>query len=310
MNRTMFGAVIASVAFAGCGLGAGQTPSGVRLSITEDFGAKVLRERTAPKISGQDTVIRLLERNASITTRYGGGFVQSIEGQAGGHRNGRPIDWFFYVNGIESPVGAASVHLSPGDRVWWDRHDWSQTNTIPAVVGSYPEPFLHGSGGRRVPVRVECAQPGSRPCIAVVNKLTMLGVPAGEGSLDLGEGTHTLRVLVGPWASLRHDPVAATLESGPAASGVYAKPSQTGDTLSLLDASGKPSEVLGNGTGLLAATRHASDEPAWLVTGTDSSGVQAAADALDEATLHNRFALAIAKPASAKATYFPLPDGG
>ena len=43
-----------------------------------------------------------------------------------------------------------------GDRVWLDQHVAGAATRIPAVVGSFPEPFLHGSDGKRLPVRVEC----------------------------------------------------------------------------------------------------------------------------------------------------------
>ena len=56
--------------------------------------------------------MRLLDRNAEISTRYGGGFVQSIDGIEGGRSDGRQLDWFFYVNGVESPVGAAEYELA------------------------------------------------------------------------------------------------------------------------------------------------------------------------------------------------------
>ena len=46
--------------------------------------------------------MRVLERNAEITTRYGGGFVQSIDGVEGELARRRSLDWFFYVNGVES----------------------------------------------------------------------------------------------------------------------------------------------------------------------------------------------------------------
>ena len=49
-----------------------------------------------------DTVMRVLERNAEISTRYGGGFVQSIEGLEAERARRPPLDWFFYVNGVES----------------------------------------------------------------------------------------------------------------------------------------------------------------------------------------------------------------
>ena len=88
----------------------------------------------------------LLIRNARVVTRYSGGFVQSIDGVSGGRERGRPVDWFYYVNGSEAPLGAAATVVHPGDHIWWDRHDWSQTDHVPAVVGSFPEPFVNGIG--------------------------------------------------------------------------------------------------------------------------------------------------------------------
>src|SRR5207237_1404449 len=108
----------------------------------------------------------------------GGGFVQSIVGVAGGREDGRPVDWFYYVNGREAPQGAASTNVNPGDYIWWDRHDWSQTDHIPAVVGSFPEPFLNGIAGKRLPVRIECAVVAGRPCRTVTSRLRAEGVPA------------------------------------------------------------------------------------------------------------------------------------
>src|SRR5215211_8237825 len=123
-------------------------------------------------------ILRLLQRNAKVTTRFGGGFVQSIDGVAGGRSGGRPFDWFYYVNGVEASQGAAATRLHPGDRVWWDRHDWGAAQRVPAVVGSFPEPFLHGIGGRRLPVRVECVDPSAPACDTVFERLAGLGVPA------------------------------------------------------------------------------------------------------------------------------------
>jgi len=49
----------------------------------------------------------LLERNAKVSTRYGGGFVQSIQGRAG---SSSKTDWFYYVNGVQAPMGAATTN--------------------------------------------------------------------------------------------------------------------------------------------------------------------------------------------------------
>ena len=55
----------------------------------------------------------------------------------------------------------------------------------------------------------------------------------------------------------------------------------------------RPARALGPGGGLLAATRIEAQQPTWIVTGVDEAGVAAAAAALSEAELQDRFALAV-----------------
>jgi len=286
-------AALAAAALGGCGAGdAPDVPIG--LTVSRDFGARTLTELERAKVAGSDTVMRVLDRNATVAKRFGGGFVQDIDGLGGGRRDGRPVDWFFYVNGVESDRGATSVDVAGGDRIWWDHHDWSTTPHIPAVVGSFPEPFLHGRDGRRLPVRVECADPKSEPCDAVAEKLIKLGVPAGRSSLSRSPADTTLRVLVGPWKRLRgRDIEADNMDSGPRASGVFARFDGAATQLAVLDERGRPARTLGAGSGLVAATRAEARQPVWYVTGTDVAGVAAAARAFDESVLADRFALAI-----------------
>src|ERR1700730_8853961 len=250
----------------GCGLGAGPAPSAVHLTVTRDFGGTVVRSWSAPRVRGQETVMSLLIRNASVSTRYSGGFVEAIDGAAGGQQEGQPVDWFYYVNGIEASKGAASTLVHAGDQIWWDRPDWSQTSHVPAVVGSLPEPFLNGIGGKRLPVRVECLNVGSEACRAVTDRLRAAGVPAAVSALGAGNGPTTLRVLVAPWISVAGDPAAGAIARGPSASGVYARFSQRGRTLTLLGSDGRPAGALGGGAGLVAATAAGGEAPTWGVT--------------------------------------------
>jgi hypothetical protein len=286
---------------AGCGLGAGKAPSAVQLVVTRDFGGSIMRSWSAPHARGEETVMSLLARNAHVGTRYGGGFVQTIDGLSGGREHGQPADWFYYVNGVEAPKGAASTVVHPGDHVWWDRHDWSQTDDVAAVVGSYPEPFLNGIEGKRLPVRVECTAVGASACHTVTARLRAAGVPAAISGVNGGVGAiHSLRVAVGPFAALSNDPAARQLAGGPRASGVYARFEAAGRTLALLDQDGRTVQRLGAGTGLVAATRSGEEAPVWVVTGTDARGLADAAQAFDAATLKNRFAVAVG-PAGALA---------
>ena len=266
----------------------------MRLDVTRGFGTDPLLSLRAPRAHGEATAMSLLLRNATVTTRYGGGFVESVDGRSGGHEGGQPLDWFYYVNGVEAPRGAAGTDVHPGDRVWWDLHDWSQTDYIPAVVGSFPEPFLDGIEGQRLPVRVECAEPAGRTCRTVTAHLRAAGVTSALAALGpAGEEPDTLRLLVGTWSQVSGDPGARQLERGPAASGVYARPAASGQSIALLDARGATVRTLTGGAGLIAATRYTEQDPEWLITGTDAAGVQLAAGHLDEATLHDRFAVAL-----------------
>jgi Domain of unknown function (DUF4430) len=288
----------AALLAAGCGLGAGEGASDVRLTVTNQFGSQTLGEKTFSDVAGSETVIRLLERNFKVTTRYGGGFVQSVDGKAGGEAGDRPFDWFYYVNGIEAGKGSAATRVRAGDRIWWDRHDWGYAMRAPAVVGSFPEPFLHGIDGKRLPVRLECEEIGSPACTAAGKRLADAGIAAGNAVLGGTSAGRVLRVLVGRWPAMRRTPELQEIEDGPQTSGVFARMNQAGTRLSVLDPTGGTVDTLGAGAGLVAATRgktEAGTEAAtWVATGTDERGVLAAAQALEEGVLGNHFALAIA----------------
>jgi Domain of unknown function (DUF4430) len=284
---------VCALTLAGCGLGAGSTPKAIHLAVTEGFGARVVGAQGPPKVRGQESVMSLLLRNHRVRTRYGGGFVQSVDGHSGGTPAGEPVDWFYYVNGVEAKRGAADTTVHAGDNVWWDLHDWSQTDDVPAVVGSFPEPFLHGTGGKRLPVRVECVEVNAQPCQRVLARLRASGVPAALAAIGPGDEPQTLRVLVGPWTAVRGTPATEAIERGPRASGVYARMAPNGQTLTLLDAHGRPTHTLGAGAGLVAAVRYVEEAPIWVVTGTDTAGVSLAANAFGERMLHDRFALAL-----------------
>lgn len=289
--------LLAALAAAGCGLGPGEDVGAVELTVTREFGGSPLLERSL-EANESDTVMRLLEGSAEISTRYGGGFVQEIDGVEAARREGRPFDWFFFVDGIESPVGAADYGVNGGERVWWDYRDWSGTDNVPAVVGSWPAPFLGGYEGRRHPVAVEC-EGGGRAC-----GLAREAIEAVGATVSAGSPRSAIRVLVGPWARLRSDPAAALIETGPRISGVFADFERRRGRYALvgLDPDGEPSRHFGPGAGLVAATRRYEAPPVWVVTGGTPAAVRAAAGLLDAAKLRDHYAVA-----SEKGSETPLP---
>ena len=203
-----------AVAVSGCGFGPGKASSGqANLRVTRDFGAVPMVDATLDDPTESDTVVRFLDQNADIETSYGGNFVDSIDGYAGSTSGGGEDDWFFFVNGYYSDVGGGERKVVPGDRIWWDYRYWNAAYRVPAVVGSWPEPFLHGSDGKHYDTVVEClGEDGD--CAAVVAALRVVGVePDVESAPRPAEHPDELRVLVGPWQ------VAARRSGGPATGG-------------------------------------------------------------------------------------------
>jgi hypothetical protein len=300
--RVLLSVSAAAVALtgAGCGLGPGPGTGDVTLTVTRGFGSTVLASISRGRVPGSETVMRTLERSFRVRTRYGGGFVQSIDGLSG---SASRLDWFYYVNGSEAPAGAASTSVHRGDRIWWDLHDWRATDTIPAVVGSFPEPFVHGIGGRRLPTILECASDVQAACSEASGALSKVGVQTPRQLIGTGSGSASLTVVVGTWGDVRRELAAALIEHGPSASGIYARfAGRGGHTLELLDPTGNVVRSLGSGAGLLAATADASSDPTWLVTGTDATGVLAAAHALSPSRLRDHFAIAVQR-----GVYLPIP---
>lgn len=292
--RAVVGAVVV-LALAGCGPGGGDesaAPSDINVLITRDYGTTGVRDSDIGSLPAGETVMRLLERRYDVETEYGGGFVDSLEGlSAGKDREGDPVDWFYYVNGIEAGSGAATTEVVTGDRIWWDRHDWSAAQRVPAVVGSWPEPFLLGVDGKRLPITIVCAGE-ERSCDEVQTRLAEAGVEnIARSSIGATTGAKVLRLLVGPWEAIRADPAAQQLEDGPSASGVFARPAP--GKLEVLADDGSVADTYTDAVGLVAATRFGEQQPTWFVTGTDDVGVAAAAAALQEDVLASRFAVAV-----------------
>lgn len=281
--------LFAALAAAGCGLGPGNGVKGAELTVTRDYGTVPVLHRRLGDLTESDTVMRALERNAEITTSYGGDFVQSIDGVEGESSSGDRFDWLFYVNGVESTVGAGAYDLHGGESVWWDYRDWSAALRVPAVVGSWPQPFVGGYDGKQRPVTVECLGGGSA-CEEVEERLEEEGA---EVSARPSSGA--IRVLVGQWARLRNDPAAAQVEHGPQASGVFAEFHREGSGYRLagLDEGGGAAVEFGPDSGLVAATRRYEEPPVWVVTGASGVGVRAAAGLLDAKDLRDHYAVAV-----------------
>ncbi len=171
-------------------------------------------------------MVSFLDRETEIETSYGGNFVDSINGVESVVEDGRSLDWYYYVNGIWSPVGAGEATVHAGDRIWWDYRDWTGAYRVPAVVGSFPQPFLSGLDGERYPTELVCLDSAEQTgaCETAETALTDAGAEPARTALEDSDPKSSLRVIVGTWDEVRRDPTARTMETGPGRSGVYAAP--------------------------------------------------------------------------------------
>ena len=176
--------------------------------------------------------MRMLQRDFDVETRYGGGFVQEIDGIAGGREDGRPVDWFYYVNGID---GRGRRRRRQGRRRRPDLVGPPRLGRVAATSArssaSFPEPFSSGVDGKRLPVRIDCADDADDVCDEVAERLSADGIEAGRSAAEGFGGEGVLRIMVGPWAQIRRDAAVRQLEEGPRACGVFAKPTPSGSEI-------------------------------------------------------------------------------
>ncbi|MFN2471103.1 MAG: DUF4430 domain-containing protein [Gaiellaceae bacterium] len=211
-------ALLACLLVAACGGGGGEERGTARLWITRDRGAEVLLTTTVP---AGISALEALDRVADVETRYGGRYVQEIDGLAGSLSEQR--DWYYFVNGYEGDRSAAEYRLHDGDVEWWDYRSWERPGEARLVVGAFPEPFLHGYGGRRRPVAVRYApalERGARELGRLLRASSVapwdVPVPDGHNALRVAEGLQDgLRAGFCGGAGSAGDPVCFSLIGDP-----------------------------------------------------------------------------------------------
>jgi hypothetical protein len=196
----------AVLALAGCGGGGHGTAT---LWITRDRGATVLRTTTVP---AGVTAMQALDRVADVKTRYGGRFVEAIDGVEGSLTARR--DWFYFVNGYEADRGATEYRLRPGDVEWWDFRSWAgDAMAVPVVVGAFPEPFLHGFAGKRRPAAVLYTSKALAPAARRLARTIDAGT-VGLASTVPPKEANVLLLLPGAGASFYPEPQAPVHRPG------------------------------------------------------------------------------------------------
>jgi hypothetical protein len=177
VNRFALAAAL-SVALAGCSSGTGSSGHAT-VWVTRDRGAHVLH---AGRVPAGLTALQGLDRVAELKTRYGGRYVRAVDGLA---EHGRR-SWFYYVNGYLADQGSAEYRLRDGDVEWWDYRSWRDPLDDAVVVGAFPEPLLHGYGGkRRRTVVVSSSRALGKRIARLVKGSVARSAPAGANVIEI-----------------------------------------------------------------------------------------------------------------------------
>jgi Domain of unknown function (DUF4430) len=221
-SSRVFAALAILFVLAGCG-GAREEEGTATLWITRDRGAQLLLD---VEVDAGQTLMRALAAEAEVKTRYGGRYVQSVQGLEGSLEGQR--DWFWFVNGYEGDRSAASYRLREGDVAWLDYRAWQREGEAPVVVGAFPEPFLHGYDGKTRPavVRFEGSRTRATRLARIVGaeSIEPLGtpVPGGANVLELRQGPQRAKAeLLGETAG---DPVRFVFQGDPVPTRRYSLP--------------------------------------------------------------------------------------
>jgi len=250
--------------------GTGVAVSKATVVVTKDFGKEVLLKQTTG-IEPGTTAMDALQMVANVETKYGGGFVSTISANTGA------LDYVLY----------------PGDIEHWDFHNWGFHQFVPAIIGDFPEPFLHGYGGVAYPTIIAYQDGWGKDAEQIAYRLSQLGVAsvstASINELQADEKESSNLILLGTidcqlieelnqiWSKL----------------GFYVHFQD--NNLQVFTPKGDLAAEYRAGAGVIQATQSTwnpkgigvCENVVWVVSGLDKAGVKNAVDAL--VTHHNNF---------------------
>ena len=214
-------------AAAGCGFGEGSTrraaarPCASRATSATESSARTQLD----SVREGETVMRMLRSEFDVTTRFGGRFVQSIDGLEGAGRR-RAGGLVLLRERRRGRQGRRRVgRARPATAIQWDHRDWSAAMRVPGDRGRLPGAVRQRTRGQAAPgargVRGREAQPRARDARDRLER---------RGRADLGLVARRARHRGGDAArggalaaGARSCAAPPTLEDGPETSGVFAR---------------------------------------------------------------------------------------
>lgn len=270
---------------AGCRAGSAPLaePVTIRVAATRDFGRELIFDREAVierRMSAQDVLAKVTEFATD------GSYILEFEGLRGNDQ----VYWMYYINGMLSKWFASGYIIRPGDVMVWDFHPWAGAHHgASAIIGSFPEPLLHGYEGRTYPTTVVYGEGFQGQAQAVARGLQELGVNSvsvtGEAGLSQDQkGSHNL-VLIAD----RSSGMVAELDAQHVPLGLYAH--FEGGSLWVTNYRFENQQSYGAGSGVIQASQNlwnplgtgSCQTVVFVVSGSDTLGTSRAVEALLDA---------------------------
>lgn len=289
--------LIFALLLSGCGGDTGDVPVSpdtdkrtvpVTYLITRDYGAQTVLEQEVAWQEDMSVMDGLFSLDAEVETAYAGDFVSSINGLSteNGGLSGVRYDWFYYVNGIFADVGALDYLPRPGEIVWWDYHPWKVSQGTPAVIGCWPEPFVHGFRGKVhetviLPLPAYAARASELQDVLQEQGVQSVTVREFSSSTAEEAGSRSgPTIVIGEWPELAEFTWLADFNEAFQRNGTFLHFTDAG--LELLDHSGQAVREITGEAGVIMATAEGNgdDSPLWIVTGTGAAGTESALEVL------------------------------
>jgi len=265
----------------------------VKVVVTTDFSKEVLLEQSA---------IDALKMVAKVETKYGGGFINAINGISSEYEGIRKEkkDWFLFINGISSNVGAKDYILRDGDIEHWDFRDWSYHQFIPAIIGDFPQPLLGGYQNKVKPTVIvygdDRFEESARSLVEKLNELGVKETSVQNFSQLTEKGQEQSNLIL---LGTKDEEFISELNDNYNKLGFYAYFVQ--EKLVVLDARGEVVSEYVAGNGLIQATQNpwnpkgigSGESVVWVVSGTDEDGVENAIQALTSRYADFQYAYAV-----------------
>ncbi len=257
----------------------------VTLKVTKDYGREILVDQVV-ELEKNWAVYDLLEANTELSTEYGGSFVTGINGIMSNPKgeSRKRYDWFYFVNGVSADRGIIDYALSSGDIVWWDYHAWeNMSSSNSTVIGSFPEPFVHGYNGFMGEIIIMSAKDTEDSAITLKQTLIDFGsttVKIEAIDNNLIENREGPVIVIGKWDELNQFEYISELNEAYEKVGSFTHFEE--GKMQLFDASNVNGTTFGKNAGVIMSHGDGlgDDSPLWLVIGIDSEGLNEAVDTL------------------------------